>query len=168
MAGSDADNDIENTFDTFTTPVIPVPSSNQQQIQQLFMVLQNERRIHQEEMKTLNTRITPLQKEKELSHAEHLSSMSKLQQQPPSRINPNTSTDNNIGTNAVTIADTDVKPASTMNTIMKDITATMKISSSSTISSTLEVMLDKYDELDEDSRKMLIQHAITTDNAMLQ
>jgi hypothetical protein len=94
--------------------------------------------------------------------------MSKVQQQPPSRINPNTSTDNNIGTNAVTIADTDVKPASTMNTIMKDITATMKISSSSTISSTLEVMLDKYDELDEDSRKMLIQHAITTDNAMLQ
>jgi hypothetical protein len=33
------------------------------------MVLQNERRIHQEEMKTLNTRITPLQKEKELSRA---------------------------------------------------------------------------------------------------
>jgi hypothetical protein len=69
MAGSDADNDKENTFDTSSTPVIPVPSSNQQQIQQLFMVLQNERRIHQEEMKTLNTRITPLQKEKELSRA---------------------------------------------------------------------------------------------------
>jgi hypothetical protein len=29
-------------------------------------------------------------------------------------------------------------------------------------------MLEKYAELDEDSKKMLFQHAITTDNATLQ
>jgi hypothetical protein len=164
MAGSDADNDEENIFDTSSTWMLPVPSSNETQMQQLFMALQNERRIHQEEMKTLNTRINLLQKEKELSRAEYLSSMSKLQQQPPpSVINPNGSTDNKSnGNNPLTSVDTDAKPAPIMNTIMKDIADTTKIS---TISPTLAAMLDKYDELDEDSRKMLIQHAITTDNA---
>jgi hypothetical protein len=55
---------------------------------------------------------------------------------------------------------------------MMDNTATAyndrKFSANNTISSTLETMLEKYDELDEDSRKMLIQNAITTDNAVLQ
>jgi hypothetical protein len=50
-------------------------------------------------------------------------------------------------------------------------TATNDIPSTSpndTINSTLEAVLENYAKLDEDSRKVLIHHAITTNNTALQ
>jgi hypothetical protein len=37
-----------------------------------------------------------------------------------------------------------------------------------TISTTMEAMLDKYEELDDDSKKALMHHAITSNNEVLQ
>ncbi len=125
--------DVDHEDDDIKPSITP-----QQQVQQLFMAMQQERRLHQEELLTLNTKITLLEKEKELSKAEAFSRNFK---DPPS---VNISTTTNL----------------TAENIKPPVTAT--------INKTLEEMLEKYDELDDDSKKMLTQHAITTDNADLQ
>jgi hypothetical protein len=118
-------------------------------------------------LKTLTTRITLLQKEKDLSRAAHLSLSRQLQQQQSLKASQVTSTDTvTAGNSGINTVHNDPNPstANTTTTAAND----RKPSANDTISSTLEAMLEKYDELDEDSRKMLIQHAITTDNAVLQ
>jgi hypothetical protein len=126
-------------------------------------MLQNEHCLQQEEMKTMNTQITLLHKEKKLSRAEHISMIQQLQQY--SRTTPDilTNTTPDIPTNTTdNTATVDLKQSILNATITKDITATQELSS------TLEMMLNTYNELDEDSRKMLIQHSITTNNTTLQ
>jgi predicted nucleic acid-binding Zn-ribbon protein len=102
-------------------------ATHQQQMQQLFMALQQERKIHQEDLRTINTQIALLQKEKELSKAEHLSLSSKLKDQKSLDVN---------ATPATTPADPNTK-----------------LSANITINTTLEEMLTKYNELDDDSKK---------------
>jgi hypothetical protein len=122
-------------------------------------------------LKTLTTRIALVQNKKDLSRAAHLSLSRQLQQQQSLKASQVTSTDTvttgSPGSNpGITTMHNDQKP-STVN-ITTTVANDRKPSANDTISSTLEAMLEKYDELDEDSKKMLIQHAITTDNAVLQ
>jgi chromosome segregation ATPase len=134
----DVDHDDEDTKPS---------GDHQQQLQQLFMTLQHERKMHQEDLLTLNTQINLLQKERELSKAEYLSLSHKLQDQESKNTN--------------------VESAPTVNvTDAADMTSTCP--ANTTHNTTLETMLQKYNELDDDSKKMLTQHALMTDNADLQ
>ncbi len=134
----DVDHDDEDTKPS---------GDHQKQQQQLFMTLQHERKMHQEDLQTLNTQINLLQKERELSKAEYLSLSHKLQDQESKNTN--------------------VESAPTVNvTDAADMTSTHP--ANTTLNTTLETMLQKYNELDDDSKKMLTQHALMTDDADLQ
>ncbi len=159
MEVSIAESDAEYDDDTLKPSAVDtcdeglqLTSTYQRQMQQLFMTLQDERRLHQKELNALTSEIALLKKEKDLSRTEQHSLSLQLQQQQSSTINELTPKE-------TVINDT------TNGTATNDIPST---SPNDTINSTLEAVLENYAKLDEDSRKVLIHHAITTNNTALQ
>ncbi len=129
----------------------------EQQMQQLFTTLQEERRIHQSKLEELTSRMGKLQEQSERLRTTNVSLSHQLlhkssAETPPVK-NPASLTKLDANSNDENMtSDDDTKPSATKGTI----------------STTMEKMLEKYNELDEDSKKALMHHAITSNNETLQ
>ncbi len=147
--------------------------SYEQQMQQLFATLQEERKLHEEKLNEMNARMTKLQQEGDRYRATSASLTRQLLQQSSGRTanqahqaptkntvivdipDTITTTQNNTVANSSIhqdVIDNDSKPHAT----------------SGNISATMEAMLEKFSELDDDSKKALMHHEITTNNETLQ
>jgi hypothetical protein len=114
-------------------------------MQQLFATLQEERKLHQEKLAELTIRMAKLQQDNDKSRNQVDAKTTVISDIP----NTITTTQMNVATSSSLQPDAPNKTPGA-------------------ISATMETMLEKFSELDEDSKKALMHHAITSNNEALQ
>lgn len=125
-------------------------------MQQFFATLQEEQWIHQIKLDKMNSRMGKLQEPSDRLRTTNVSLSHQLLQQPsggdPSSKTPVSTAKFDAMSNEQKMAPDDIKPSATIRTI----------------SAMMETMLEKYSELDKDSKKAVMHHAITSNNRTLQ
>jgi hypothetical protein len=148
ITDSEVDPDMDKKKAAIKTPSDELKLATaryEHQMQQLFTTLQEERKLHQEKLAELNTRMTQLQQDNNKSKNQMDTKNGTIGGVPNTILTPQM----NVGNSSSLQPDV---PSQTPGII----------------SATMESMLEKFSDLDDDSKKALMHHAITSNNEVLQ